>query len=144
MLVSPGLVYQACIFCGKWLIMHRGVRVDTKLWKNFVFDSVNLIYWKRFRFQQIFWAMNNEKSYLHGTALPEFFIFRWIVRIYSQKVLTPTFVYSFLSVGTISRVPGCGVGTKFRWHILELVPTFTTRVSGLFVSLSLFCFVTNI
>ena len=29
------------------------------------------------------------------------------------KALTPTFVYSFLSVGTISRVPRCGVGKKF-------------------------------
>ena len=42
---------------------------------NFVFDSVNLIQWKLFRFQQIFWATNNEISYLHGIALPEFFIF---------------------------------------------------------------------
>ena len=27
------IAYQACIFCEKWQIMHRGVRVDTKLWK---------------------------------------------------------------------------------------------------------------
>ena len=78
----PGLFFF--FFCGKWQIMHRGVRVDTKLWKiNFMFNLINLIWWKRSRFQQTFWATNNEKSYLHRIALPEFSIFRWILRIHS-------------------------------------------------------------
>ena len=38
------------------------------------------------------------------------------------------FFFFFLTSRTISRVPVCGVRTKYRLHILELVPTVTTRV----------------
>ena len=51
-----------------------------------------------FDFNRFFWATKGEKSYLHGIALPEFFIFReYSVFIY-KKALSPTFVYSFLAL----------------------------------------------
>ena len=41
--------------------------------------------------------------------------------------VTPTFLYPIFGLETTTTCPGCGLGTKLRYHNFVVVPRFTTR-----------------
>ena len=90
---------------------------------NFLFDSVLGFMWKLSRFQQNFWATHTQNLFLHGIAMRSL-----NTSNFSWKPLRPTFVYTFLSFGVISKVPRCAIGTKYQCLLLELVSLLTTCV----------------
>ena len=107
------------------------LRFDIKLKKSpSVFDLVTVNISKQSFFQHHVWPVYQGKSYLHGIALPDFYIVSSFFYKRSKQARVPTFVWLFRDVATSAKGPGCDEGTNLRWRDFAVVPLMPTR--GLF------------
>ena len=91
------------------------LRFDIKLKKSrSVFDLVTVIISKQSFFQHHVWPVYQGKSYLHGIALPDFYIVSPFFHKRIKQARVPTFVWLFRDVATTAKGPGCDEGTKLR------------------------------
>ena len=91
------------------------LRFDIKLKKSrSVFDLVTVIISKQSFFQHQVWPVYQGKSYLHGIALPDFYIVSPFFYKRTKHARVPTFVWLFRDVATTAKGPGCDEGTKLR------------------------------
>ena len=89
------------------------LRFDIKLKKSrSVFDLVTVLISKQSFFQHHVWPVYQGKSYLHGIALPDFYIVSPFFYKRSEQVRVPTFVWLFRDLATIAKGPGCDEGTN--------------------------------
>ena len=94
------------------------LRFDIKLKKSrSVFDLVTVLISKHSFFQHHVWPVYQGKSYLHGKALPDFYIVSSFFYKKSKQARVPTFVWLFRDVATSAKGPGCDEGTNIRWMI---------------------------
>ena len=90
-------------------------RFDIKLKKlRSVIDLVTVLISKQSFFQHHVWPVYQCKSYLHGIALPDFYIFSPFFYKISKQESVPTFVWLFSDVATTPKGPGCDEGTNLR------------------------------
>ena len=93
------------------------LRFDIKLKKSHsVFDLVTVLISKQSFFQHHVWPVYQGKSYLHGIAVPDFYIASpFFYKISKQaRLRVPTFVWLFRDVATTAKGPGCDEGTNLR------------------------------
>ena len=107
------------------------LRFDIKL-KNScsVFDLVTVLISKQSFFQHHVWPVYQGKSYLHGIALPDFYIVSPFFYKRSKQARIPTFVWLFRGIATTAKGPGCDEGTNLRWHDFAVIPLMLTRVGS--------------
>ena len=107
------------------------LRFGIKLKKSrSVFHLVTALISKQSFFQHHVWPVYQGKSYLHGIALPDFYIVSPFFYKRSKQARVPTFVWLFCDVATTVRGPGCDEGTNLRWRDSTVVPLMPTRVNG--------------
>ena len=103
---------------------------DIKLKKSrSVFDWLRSSSRSKAFFQHNVWPVYQSKSYLHGIALPDFYIVSPFFNKRSKQVRVPTFVWLFRDVATTAKGPGCDEGTNLRWRDFAVVLLMPTRVS---------------
>ena len=91
------------------------LRFDIKLKKfRSVFDLVTVLISKQSFFQHHVLPFYQGKSYLHGIALPDFYIFSPFFYKISKQVRVLTFVWLFRDVATTAKGPGCDEVTNLR------------------------------
>ena len=91
------------------------LRFDIKLKKSrSVFDLVRVLISKQSFIQHHVWPVCQGKSYLHGIALPDFYIFSPFFYKRSKQARVPTFIWLFSDVATTAKGPGCDEGTNLR------------------------------
>ena len=73
---------------------------------------VTVVYSKQVHY--FFQTAEKVKSYLHGIALPNFSIIHYLLQNKLRNDTPHTFVYQFFDVGSTTRCPRYGVGTKLR------------------------------
>ena len=78
------------------------------------FDLVTVLISKQSSFQHHVWPVYQGKSYLHGIALPDFYIVSPFFYKRSKQARVPTFVWLFRDVATTAKGPGCAEGTNLR------------------------------
>ena len=79
-----------------------------------VFDLFTVLISKQSFFQHHIWPVYHYKAYLHGKALPDFYI---VSSFFYKKIKTsrvPSFVWLFRDVATTAEGPGCDEGTNLR------------------------------
>ena len=118
-----------CLFWAKtWKTSAYFLRFDIKLKKSCsVFDLVTVLISKQSFFQHHVWPVYQDNSYLHGIALPDFYIVSPFIYIRSKQARVPTFVWLFRDVATTAKGPGCDEGTNLRWRDFAVVPLMPTR-----------------
>ena len=67
-------------------------------------------------------------TYLHGIALPDFYIAHSITKNQKQAK-APIFVWLFRDDATTATGPVCDEGTNLRWRDFAVVPLMPTRAS---------------
>ena len=91
------------------------LRFDIKLKKSrSVCDLVTVLISKQSFFQHHVWSVYQGKSYLHGIALPDFYIVSLFFYKRSKQARVPTFVWVFHDVATTAKGPGYDEGTNLR------------------------------
>ena len=65
-------------------------------------------------------------NYLHGIALPEFYIVSSFFYKKSKQARVPTFVLLFCDDATSAKRPGCDEGTNLRLRDFAVVPLMPT------------------
>ena len=93
-----------------------------------VFDLVTVLISKQSFFQHRVWPVKQGKSYLHGIALPDFYIVCSFFHQKSKQARIPTFVLLFPGDATSAKSPGCDEGTNLRLRDFAVVPLMPTRV----------------
>ena len=92
-----------------------------------MFDLVTVLISKQSFFQHHVWPVYQGKSYLHGIALPDFYIVSPFFYKRSKQARVPTFVWLFRDVATTAKGPGCDEGTNLRSRDFAVVPLMPTR-----------------
>ena len=104
------------------------LRFDIKLKKSrSVLDLVTVLISKQSFFQHHVWPVYQGKSYLHGIALPDFYIVSPFFYKRSKQTRVPTFVWLFHDVATTAKGPGCDEGTNLRRRDFAVVPLMPNR-----------------
>ena len=75
------------------------------------FDLVTVLISKQSFFQHRIWPVQQDKSYLHGIALPDFYIVSSFFYKKSKQARVPTFVWLFRDNATTANGRGCDEGT---------------------------------
>ena len=114
-------MYISCVKCAcseLKLAKHLAAyffRFDIKLKKSrSAFDLVTVLISKQSFFQHHVWPVYQGKSYLHGIALPDFYIVSSFFYKRSKQARVPTFVWLFHDVATSAKGPRCDEGTNLR------------------------------
>ena len=90
-------------------------------------DLVTVLISKQSFFKHHVWPVYQGKSYLHGIALPDFYIVSPFFYKRSKQTRVPTFVWLFRDVATTAKGPGCDEGTNLRLRDFAVVPLMPTR-----------------
>ena len=112
-------MYMPCVKCACSELKLANIcillRFDIKLKKSrSVFDLVMVPISKQSFFQHHVRSVYRGKSYLHGIALPDFYIVSPFFYKRSKQARVPTFVWLFRDVATATKGPGCDEGTNLR------------------------------
>ena len=87
---------------------------DIKLKKSrSVFDLVTVLISKQSFIQHRVWPVKQGKSFIHGIALPDFYIVGSFFYKKSKQARVPAFVWLFRDA-TSAKGPGCDEGTNLR------------------------------
>ena len=113
-------MYMPCVKCSCYELklakhLHTFSVLTKKLMKSCSeFDLVTVLISKQSFFQHRIWPVWQGKSYLHGIALPDFYIVCSFFYKESKQARVPTFVCLFRDDATNAIGPGCDEGTKLR------------------------------
>ena len=94
---------------------------------RFGFDLVTFLISKQSFLQHRIWSVQQGKSYLHGLALPDFYIVSSFFFRKSKQAKVSTFVCLIIDDATTAKSPGCDEGTNLRLRDFEVVPLMPTR-----------------
>ena len=109
------VMYMPCVKCACSEPSAFFLRFDIKLKKSrSVLDLVTVLISKQSFFQHHVWPVYQSKSYLHGIALPDFYIVSPFFYKRSKQAGVPTFVWLFRDVATTPKGPRCDEGTNLR------------------------------
>ena len=124
-------MYMPCVKCACVKMtkhLHTFFVFGLKLKKSrSVFDLVTVLISKRSFFQHRVWPVYQGKSYLHGIALPDFYIVSPLFYKKLKQARVPTFVWLFRDVATSAKDPRCDEGTYLRLRDFAVVPLMPTR-----------------
>ena len=88
---------------------------DIKLKKSRTgFELVTVLTSEQSFSQHRVWPVKQGKSYLHGIALPDFYIVCSLFYKKSKQARVPTFVWLLCDDATNAKGPGCDEGTNLR------------------------------
>ena len=79
-----------------------------------MFDLVTVLISKQSFIQHRVWPVKQGKSFIHGIALPDFYIVGSFFYKKSKQGRVPAFVWLFRDDATSAKGPGCDEGTNLR------------------------------